>query len=94
MGTVSARLPDDLERELDEYVEEENLERSVAVRKLLSEGLDDWKLEHAVSLLEEGEVSFSRAVELAETDVWNFSEYLEEKDIAWVEDAEEDLEAV
>jgi predicted HTH domain antitoxin len=94
MGTVSARLPDDLERELDEYVEEENLERSVAVRKLLSEGLDDWKLERAVSLLEEGEISFSRAVELAETDVWSFSEYLEEKDVAWVEDAEEDLEAV
>jgi len=94
MGTVSARLPDDLERELDEYVEEENLERSVAVRKLLSEGLDDWKLEHAVSLFEEGEVSFSRAVELAETDVWSFSEYLGEKNVAWVEDAEEDLEAV
>lgn len=94
MGTVSARLPDDLEKELDRYVEEEGLERSVAVRKLLSESLDDWKLERAVSLLEQGEVSFSRAVEIAETDVWSFSEYLEEKDVVWVEDAEEDLEEV
>jgi len=94
MGTVSARLPDDLERELDRYVEEEDLERSVAVRKLLSEGLEDWKLERAVSLLEEGEVSFSRAVELAETDVWSFSEYLNENNISWVDEAEEDLEAV
>ncbi|MCX2818116.1 UPF0175 family protein [Haladaptatus sp. F3-133] len=94
MGTVSARLPDNLERELDEYVEEENLERSVAVRKLLSEGLDDWKLKRAVSLLEEGDVSFSRAVEIAETDVWSFSEYLKENDISWVDEAEEDLEAV
>jgi len=94
MGTVSARLPDDLERELDRYVEEEDLERSVAVRKLLSEGLEDWKLERSASLLEEGEVSFSRAVELAETDVWSFSEYLNENNISWVDEAEEDLEAV
>jgi predicted HTH domain antitoxin len=94
MGTVSARLPDDLEDELDRYTEEENLERSVAVRKLLSQSLEDWKLERAVSLLEQGEVSFNRAVELAETDVWSFSEHLKEEDAVWVEDVEEDLEAV
>jgi predicted HTH domain antitoxin len=94
MGTVSARLPDNLEDELDRYVEEENLERSVAIRKLLTQSLEDWKLERAVSLLEQGEVSFSRAVELAETDVWTFSEHIDEEDVVWVEEAEEDLEAV
>ena len=91
MGTVSARLPDDLEERLDEYAEEKGVEKSVAVRKLLSEGLREWKFERAVSLLEEGEVSFNRAVEMAETDVWSFSEYLEEKDVAWVEDAEDEI---
>jgi len=94
MGTVSARVPDDLEEKLDRYVEEEGLERSVAIRKLLSERLDEWKIERAASLLEEGEVSFSRAAEIAETDVWKFSEYLDERDITWVEDAEKDFEAV
>lgn len=94
MGTVSARLPDELEEELDEYVEEEGLERSVAVRKLLSEGLDEWKRERALSLLEDGELSFSRAAEAAGMDVWSFSEYVEENGGVWVEDAEEDLEAV
>ncbi|MDZ7689034.1 MAG: hypothetical protein U5J64_10040 [Halobacteriales archaeon] len=94
MGTVSARLSDELEDELDEYVEEEGLERSVAVRKLLSEGLDDWRRERALSLLEDGELSFSRAAEMAGTDVWSFAEYVEKEDSVWVADAEEDLEAV
>ena len=94
MGTVSARLPDELEEMLDEYVEEEDIERSVAVRKLLSQGLEDWRRKRAVELLEDGAVSFSRAAEIAETDVWSFAEYVEERDTVWVEDAEEDLEAV
>jgi len=93
MGTVSARLPEELEKELDEYVEEEGLERSVAVRKLLSESLDEWKRERALSLLEDDEVSFSRAAEMSEMDIWSFAEYVDEG-VVWVEDAEEDLEAV
>jgi predicted HTH domain antitoxin len=93
MGTVSARLPEELEKELEEYVEEEGLERSVAVRKLLSESLDEWKRERALSLLEDGEVSFSRAAEMSEMDIWSFAEYVDEG-VVWVEDAEEDLEAV
>lgn len=94
MGTVSARLPDELEDMLEEYVEEEDLERSVAVRKLLSQGLEDWRRERALELLEDGDVSFSRAAEIAETDVWSFAEYVEEREAVWVEESEEDLEAV
>lgn len=94
MGTVSARLPDDLEEALERYVEEERLERSVAVRKLLSQGLDAWRRERAVAMLEDGEVSFSRAAEFAEMDVWSFAALLEDEDAAWVAEADEDLEAV
>lgn len=94
MGTVSARLPDDLEEDLERYVEEEHLERSVAVRKLLQEGLGEWRRERAVEMLEDGEVSFSRAAELAEMDVWSFADLLDEEDVVWVAEADEDLEAV
>lgn len=94
MGTVSARLPDELEEELDEYVKKEGLERSVAVRKLLSEGLGDWRRKRALSLLEDGELSFSRAAEMAGMDVWSFAEIVEKENVVWVADADEDLEAV
>lgn len=37
MGRVSVRLPDDLEAELKAFIEEEQVDRSTAVRKLLAE---------------------------------------------------------
>jgi metal-responsive CopG/Arc/MetJ family transcriptional regulator len=47
METISARVPDDLEAEIDAYLEDENLDRSTAVRKFLSEGLEEWRRERA-----------------------------------------------
>jgi hypothetical protein len=42
LGTVSARVPDELEAEIEVYLEEENLDRSTAVRKPSIGGLEDW----------------------------------------------------
>ena len=96
MTSVSARIPDSLEEELDRFIDEENLDRSTAVRKLLSEGIDEWKKEKALDLLESGEVSFARAAEIADMDAWEFSDLVEDEKITWVKDerAKDDLEAV
>lgn len=40
MGSISARIPDDLEEELERFIDEERLDTSTAIRKLLSEGLE------------------------------------------------------
>jgi len=96
MGTVSARLPDDLEAELEAYIEDEHLDRSTAVRKLLTEGLAEWRRERALERLEDGEVTFSRAAELADVTVWDFAKLVREHDVTWVaeDDLDADLEAV
>lgn len=94
MGTISARLPDDLEAELQTYIEDERLDRSTAIRKLLSEGLDDWRRERALERLAAGEVTFTKAAELARLSVWEFAQLAKANDITWVsgEHLEEDLE--
>jgi predicted HTH domain antitoxin len=96
MGTISARVPDELEAELSEYLEEENLDRSTAVRKLLSEGLDEWQRDRALDKLEEGTISFSSAADLAGMSVWDFAQLAKERDITWVADdhLDADLEAL
>lgn len=91
MGTVSARLPEELEAELEAYIEDEHLDRSTAVRKLLAEGLDEWRRERALEQLRDGEVTFSRAAELADMSVWDFAQLVRENDVTWV--AEDDLDA-
>jgi predicted HTH domain antitoxin len=96
MGTISARVPDELEAELDAYLEDENLDRSTAVRKLLSEGLEQWRRERALEQLAAGSISFSKAAELAGMSVWDFAQLAKERDITWVDDdhLDADLEAL
>lgn len=91
MGTVSARLPDELEAELEAYIDEEHLDRSTAVRKLLAEGLDAWRKEHALDQLQAGEVSFTRAAEIADLNVWDFAQLVRDRDVTWV--ADDDVDA-
>lgn len=96
MGTISARVPDELEAELDAYLEDENLDRSTAVRKLLSEGLEDWRREQALNQLAAGSISFSKAADLAGMSVWDFAQLAKDRDITWVADdhIDADLEAL
>jgi predicted HTH domain antitoxin len=84
MGTISARVPDDLEAELEAYLEAEQLDRSTAVRKLLMDGLDSWRRERALSKLEAGDVTFNRAAEIADMSVWDFAQLAREREITWV----------
>lgn len=96
MGTISARVPDDLEAELEQYIDEENLDRSTAVRKLLAEGLEEWRQERALGLLAAGDVTLTRGAELAGLSVWEFVALAKERDVAWVgrEGVESDLESL
>jgi len=94
MGTISTRVPDDLEAELEEYLEKERLDRSTAVRKLLSEGLEEWRREQALKRLAADEISFTKAAQLAEMSVWEFAQLTKKHDITWVsgDHLEADLE--
>jgi predicted HTH domain antitoxin len=96
MGTISARVPDDLEAELEEYLDEEHLDRSTAVRKLLSEGLAEWRRERALEQFEADELTLSRAAERADMTVWDFAQFAREHDVTWVgrEGLERDLDAL
>lgn len=94
MGTISARVPDELEAELEAYLEDEQLDRSTAVRRLLAEGLEQWRRERALEKLASGEVTFARAAELADLSVWEFARLAREHDVTWVsaDHAEADIE--
>jgi predicted HTH domain antitoxin len=84
MPTISTRVPDDLEAELEEYLESERLDRSTAVRKLLSEGLEAWRTERALERFAGGEVSLAKAADLAGLSVWEFADLVEDANDAWV----------
>ena len=94
MGTISTRVPEDLEAQLEAYLETERLDRSTGVRKLLSEGLEEWRRQPARDRFTAGEISLSKAADLADLSVWEFARLVEEADEAWVssDGLEADLE--
>lgn len=91
---ITARIPQELEKELENYMTIEHLEKSVAVRRLLYKSLQEWREKHALKLLEEGKVSLLKAAKIAGMDIWSFMEKIKEAKIKWVseEGIDKDLE--
>ncbi len=84
--TVSARIPRDLEEELESMMREERLEKSSALRKLLHLGMEHYRKDRGLRLLSEGKVTFSKAAEIAGLNVWEFSDLVKDRKISWVSD--------
>jgi len=82
--SVSARLPEDVFKELESFMKEESLEKSASIRKLLAEGLQRWKERRALKSLEEGNVSFLKAAQMAGLSAWDFADLVREKGIVWI----------
>ncbi len=66
----------DIMKDLEEFLKEENLDRSSGLRKLLIEAIEEWKKRRALEKLAGSEVSFSKAAEMADMDVWSFAAWL------------------
>ncbi len=94
MSVVSTRINDELERELELFIEEEKIERSGGVRKLLITGLEEWRKRKALQLLSEGQITFNRAAEIAGMDLWDFNGLVKKTHTVWVDEdwSGEDLE--
>lgn len=93
--TISTRIPEVLEKELEKYMETEHVEKSTAVRKLLFKSLQEWREEHALKLLAEGRTTVSKAAEIAGMDIWSFIAKIKKSKTVWVKDRiiSKDLEA-
>ena len=83
---MSARIPVILERQLEDYMEKEHLEKSAAVRKLLFKSLQEWREEYALKMLSEGRTTISKAAEIAGMDIWSFVAKIKDSKTIWVKD--------
>lgn len=65
MKTVTTRIPEDDEEALAELESELRADRSEVLRRLIREGLEDWRRERALEALREHEVTVRTAAERA-----------------------------
>ena len=91
---VGARIPMDLVRELELIENVEQSDRSTTVRRLLSQAIQQWKLEHYVRLYGDGKLTLARAARDAGVSLWEMMDYARSRRVPAqyeVEDLQQDL---
>lgn len=89
---VTARISDDLYERIEHIREEEQTDRSTAIKRLLERGVGDWQVETAVRRYREGTISLGRAAEIADVSIWRLLDILQERGVEMSYN-ESDLEA-
>jgi predicted HTH domain antitoxin len=95
MTSISARIPDEDEEELEEVAELLDEDRSSTIRKALREGLEELRARIAVERYQSGDVSVNEAARLAGVSVAEWLEIARERNLTTQlkpEDLERDSE--
>lgn len=94
---VGARLPLELVRELELIERVEQSDRSTTLRKLLSNAVRQWKLEHYARLYGDGKATLARAARDAGVSLWEMMDYARARKTPVqydLEDLERDLQTI
>jgi predicted HTH domain antitoxin len=89
---LGARVPEEVERYLKEFMKTEGVDKSTAVRKILERGISEWRKERALELLGRGKITFTRAAEMAGVSLWEMLELVRDRKIEWVHLSPEEIE--
>ncbi|MBC7130614.1 UPF0175 family protein [Candidatus Bathyarchaeota archaeon] len=89
---LAVRIPEEIEKEIQEVVEREGLDKATAVRILLKLGIGEWRKQTALELLRDGKVTFAKAAEMARLTLWEFADLVKQRNIEWVRYSPEEVE--
>ncbi len=64
MEVITLRIDKKHFKDLQEIEKQEKADRASVTRKLLASAIQEWKINHALSLLREGRITFRKAAEL------------------------------
>ena len=65
MPVITARIPDDLLRDLEMIEKEEQSDRAETIRKLVAKAIREWKLKKSLEMLKEHKISYRKAAKTA-----------------------------
>lgn len=97
MKTVTTRIPEDDEEALSELEAEMSADRSEVLRRLIRQGLAEWRKEKALEGLRDHSITLRRAAELADVTYVEMLSLAGEEgiDVGYTtEDLERDLERI
>jgi len=89
---LAVRIPEEIEKEIQEVIQREGLDKATAVRTLLELGIREWRKQTALELLRDGKVTFAKAAEIAKLSLWEFADLVKQRNIEWVRYRPEEIE--
>jgi len=81
MKQLNVRVPAEIVGALEEIAREERLDKAAVVRRFLLDGIERWRLEHALNLYRAGRITKERAAEMAGVTLYEFLELVQERGI-------------
>lgn len=94
---ISARLPKDRIQLIEEIAQEEKTDKSTILDRALEHYTKEWTLKKALELYKNGQITLSKAAEMAHLTIWEIIDTLERRKIPLqydTEDFEEDLKTI
>ena len=68
---LNLRVPEKIIQGLDEIASREQIDRTALARKMLTEAIQQWRKEEAITACQRGEITKARAAELAGISVYD-----------------------
>ena len=94
--TIATRISPQLEEEIAKFMEEEGLDKSTAIRRILEIGVSEWKKKRAIELYRSGQITLWKASQISGISLREMLEELNRLRITThvtAKDLEEDIEA-
>jgi predicted HTH domain antitoxin len=95
--TITTRVSDEIEEEIRSISKREQLDRSTVVRRLLVDGIKDWKVKYALEQYSEGKITIWKAARLAGVSLRQMLDIAAKKGIPFqytLEDLREDFRGI
>lgn len=94
--TITTRVPKEVEKQIRNISREENLDKSAVIRRLLAEGIKEWRIKRALRLYRDGKITLGKAARMADTSLRQMMKLASDRAIPFqytLEDLQEDYEA-
>lgn len=96
-ATITTRVSDEIEEEIRSISKREQLDRSTVVRRLLVDGIKDWKIKYALEQYSEGKITIWKAARMAGVSLRQMLDIAAKKGIPFqytLEDLREDFRGI
>jgi len=96
-ATITTRVSDEIEEEIRSISKIEQLDRSTVVRRLLVDGIKDWKIKYALEQYSEGKITIWKAARMADVSLRQMLDIAAKKGIPFqytLEDLREDFRGI